>query len=147
MELEKTPGIQGLSKPGRQASRLRSSERAFIAIAVVVVILLTSSIAVVSNSTVSRLTITLTNNSDEDRRVRVWVDEFEDVGTLLGPWESISYHWNISGWPVHRYFVMSHDADSLIMFFIQWTHVVVFPFTERSLAFEANSPVYSGERR
>lgn len=136
MKLENTPEAQDLPRPGKRASHLRLGRRTFAALAITVVVIvavLITSIVVVSTSAVSRLTITLFNNCCEDIVVRVWVDEFKGEGALLEPQESVSFHWDITGWPIHRYDILWHPPDMLVSHLQSWTYTLVVPFTERTI--------------
>ncbi len=102
----------------------------------IVVVMLIAPVLAISMSEVSKLTITLVNSSDQDLRVRVWVDKFRDCSTILEPQESISFDWNITGWPIHRYDILWHPTDILVSYYPSWTYILVVPFTERTIALE-----------
>ena len=135
IKLKSVLGVLGLKKPSGQVSFVRRNRRILISVVIVTIVLLASVLAI-STSEISKLTITLCNKSDRDLVVRVWVDEFEDEATLLGPHERVSFHWNVTGWPIHKYDILWHSPDVIVSYFQKWTYTLVVPFTERTITLE-----------
>ena len=106
----------------------------------VVITIVTGSILATSVSKVSQLTIAVVNSSDQEVVVRIWVDDFDDRHTTLGPQEGILYCWDITGWPLHRYDILIHDADILVSYAVSWSYILVTPFTEKTMVFEVGNP-------
>ena len=119
----------------KQALPFRLNRRLLIGAMVVVAILL-APVVVISTSKVSKLTIALSNHSDRDLTVRVWVDDFDDQCALLEPEETVTFEWRITGKTLHRFATLAHDSDALVSAFLAWIYIEVYPFTEKVLAFD-----------
>ena len=121
--------------PTRKAPTLYKRWKPFIFLVVVIAILIVSMVALWI-SEVSRLIITLSNNSDEEVVVRIWVDEFEGESALMDPQETITLEWDISGKISHRYYVLHHDPGMLVSVCFSWIYINVYPFTSESLTID-----------
>lgn len=121
--------------PTRKAPTLYKRWKPFIFLAVVVAMLIVSMVALWI-SEVSKLIITVSNNSDEELVVRVWVDEFEGESALMEPQETITLEWDITGKISHRYYVLHHEPGMLVSVYFGWIYINVYPFTSESLTID-----------
>jgi len=83
-----------------------------------------------SVTTVSKLRITFVNHSSDEVIVRVYVDDLGERVSILGPNESVSYLWNLTGW-LHKYSIVAFPTDIWVEWYNIWTNIIILPFTER----------------
>jgi hypothetical protein len=101
-------------------------------IGVVLAISLTVSfLAATSILDVSTISMTVTNSGSHQVVLKVLLDDSQK-GALLNPSESVTFVWSVTAW-THRYAVLAHEPEALVMWAPIWTHVLVLPFSETSL--------------
>lgn len=113
-------------------SRLRRSWSNLVLIAVIVWALTVVTTSVIP---VSKLSITCVNYSNHDLLVRVWVDDCQDRATVLEPLESVSFSWDLTA-GLHKYDILAHSPDILVMYYQSWTYFIVLPFNEKVITNE-----------
>lgn len=129
----------GEIKVGEKGS-LRRVNRRTITIIAIVVFVLAGFVVATSVMTVSKLRITLVNNSGDVLLFGVMIDEFNQGRSVtLGPLESVSFSWNITGW-LHKYDIFAHDPNIIVTRAISWTYIIVLPFTEKVVTYQATVP-------
>jgi len=121
-------------------SRSRRKRRTII-ILVVVVSVLIGFVATTSVMTVSKLKITLVNNTEDDLYFIVLVQGVSSQTISLGPDESGSLLWNLTAW--HYRYDVHHFPTSMVEveFEVSWTDIIVFPFSEKAITYGAGIDV------
>jgi hypothetical protein len=119
------------TKIGKLGSLRGKNRRTVIIVAIVACVLIGFFIAT-SVTTVSKLTITVVNYSDEDLLFRVYVDDFGERHDVLEPNESLTFLWNLTAW-LHKYAIFAHPPGMLISWYPIWVHFIVLPFSEKEV--------------
>jgi len=114
---------------------LRGKNRRTVVIVAIVACVLIGFFIATSVTTVSKLTITLVNYSDEDLLFRVYVDDFGERAVVLEPNESLTFSWNLTAW-LHKFDIFAHPPGMLVSWFHTWTYIIVLPFSEKIISSE-----------
>jgi len=125
---------QAETRAGTVGSHRRLNRRSVIIVVIVVCVLTASVIATSVTVIPTKLTISITNHTRQVLIYHVYVDDVHHSWHFfLEPGESASHSWSLTGW-LHKYDIAGGFSGILINFMITWTHVIILPFTEKTIS-------------